>query len=234
MKKLILTSLIIFFTLTSNVVWSADYNKGWDAFDSGDYATALREWRPLAEQGNSKAQSMMGWMYDNGYGVPQDYKTAVKWYTLAAEQGDVGSQHNLGEMYRTGKGVPQDYKTALKWFRLAAEQGDDDAQVNMGQMYDQGLGGVLQNYKTSAKWYKLAAEQGNAIAQYNLGLSYYYGEGVIQDNVYAHMWTNISASNGDEDGVKARDIIAKEMSSTDISQAQKLARECVAKNYKDC
>ena len=42
MKKLILTSLIIFFTLTSNVVWSADYNKGWDAFDSGDYATALR------------------------------------------------------------------------------------------------------------------------------------------------------------------------------------------------
>ena len=60
------------------------------------------------------------------------------------------------------------------------------------------------------------------------------GRGVIQDNVYAHMWANIGASNGDKEAIKIRDIIAKRMTSADISTAQKLARECIRKNYKGC
>ena len=98
MKKLLLTFLIILFSLTSNVVWSADFQKGWDAYYSGDYATALREWKPLAEQGDVHAQNNLGQMYRNGEGVPQDYKTALKWYTLAAEQDDAYAQYNLGRM----------------------------------------------------------------------------------------------------------------------------------------
>ena len=92
MKKLLLAFVILLFSLTSNVVFSADYNKGWEAYNSGDYATALREWRPFAEQGDAVAQSNLGAMYYNGQGVSQDYKTALKWYTLAAEQGDVSAQ----------------------------------------------------------------------------------------------------------------------------------------------
>ena len=60
------------------------------------------------------------------------------------------------------------------------------------------------------------------------------GNGVLQDYVKAHMWYNISASDGDEVGGKNRDIIAKEMTLTQIKEAQRLARECVAKNYKGC
>ena len=98
-----------------------------------------------------------------------------------------------------------------------------------------GLGlGVPLDSKTAVKWYRLAAEQGFADAHYNLGVLYYYGRGVIKDNVYAHMWINISASNGLESALNARDILEKQMNSADISQAQKLARECVAKNYKGC
>ena len=80
----------------------------------------------------------------------------------------------------------------------------------------------------------LAAEQGIAFAQGNLGVMYGTGRGVIQDNVYAHMWLNIAASQGDKNAVKNRDIVAKRMNSTDISAAQKLARECVRKKYKGC
>ena len=138
---------------------SADLQKGYAAYKSGDYATALREWKPLAEQGNAAAQYNLGVMYDKGQGVPQDYKTALKWYRLAAEQGDVYAQTNLGSMYHKGKGVPQDYKIALKWYRLADEQGDADAQYNLGLMYHKGQG-VPQDYKTALKWYRLAAEQG--------------------------------------------------------------------------
>ena len=66
--------------------WGADYQKGVAAAQSGDFATALREWKPLAEQGHADAQFNLGFMYDNGEGVPQNDKTAMKWYTLAAEK----------------------------------------------------------------------------------------------------------------------------------------------------
>ncbi len=87
----------------------------------GDYATALRLWRPLAEQGNASAQFNLGQMYDIGYGVSQDHAEAVTWYRLAAEQGVASAQHNLGLTYDNGQGVPQDHTEAVKWYRLAAE-----------------------------------------------------------------------------------------------------------------
>ena len=72
---------------SAGVSWSQDFQKGLTAYKSGDFATALREWTPLAKQGDADAQFNLGLMYDKGQGVPQDYKTAVKWYRLAAEQG---------------------------------------------------------------------------------------------------------------------------------------------------
>ena len=89
---------------SAGVSWSADFQKGLDAYDRGDYATALREWKTLAEQGNADAQYNLGWMYTNGKGVPKNYKTAVKWYKLAAEQGNASAQYNLGGMYSKGQG----------------------------------------------------------------------------------------------------------------------------------
>jgi hypothetical protein len=71
---------------------SADFQKGLTAAQSGDYATALREWEPLAKQGDADAQYYLGVMDANGQGVPQDYKTAVKWFKLAAEQGNAYAQ----------------------------------------------------------------------------------------------------------------------------------------------
>jgi TPR repeat protein len=87
-----------------------------DAIDRSDYATALRLWRPLANQGVARAQYFLGVMYDRGQGVPQDYAEALKWYRLAADQGVVSAQTTLGIMYRTGRGVPQDYAEALNGF----------------------------------------------------------------------------------------------------------------------
>jgi hypothetical protein len=84
------------------------------------------------------------------------------------------------------------------------------------------------------KWYTKSAEQGKAKAQYNLGVKYVNGQGVPQDNVYAHMWFNLAAVDGDEDASKNRDIVAKRMTTADISKAQSLARECLKKNYKGC
>jgi uncharacterized protein len=91
------------------------------AYMKGDYATALRLMRPLAEQGNVSAQYNLGFMFDNGQGVPQDHATAVSWYRKAAEQGHAAAQNNLGVKFANGgQGVPQDYAAAASWYRKAA------------------------------------------------------------------------------------------------------------------
>ena len=86
----------------------------------GDYATALREWRPLAEQGNAEAQYNLGNMYRKGLGVPQDYGEAVQWYRKAAERENAKAQLFLGNMYFFGQGVSKDYVQAYMWYILAA------------------------------------------------------------------------------------------------------------------
>ena len=128
MKNLTVTICLTLVVLLGSVgtSWGADYDKGLAAAQSGDFATALREWTPLAEQGDVVAQFNLGFMYDEGKGVLQDYKTAVKWYTLAAEQGDAYAQYNLGQMYRKGEGVPQDYVYAHMWGNIAASNGYED------------------------------------------------------------------------------------------------------------
>ena len=78
------------------------------------------------------------------------------------------------------------------------------------------------------------AEQGDADAQFNLGEMYEWGKGVPQDNVCAHMWFNIAASTSNDAADRARDMVAEDMTPTQIAKAEKLASECVAKQYKDC
>ena len=142
-------------------VQAQDFDKGVAAYEVGDFATAMTEWKRLAEHGNAAAQ------------------------------------YNLGIMYANGQGVPQDDAEAVKWYRMAAKQGDTDAQINLGLMYA-------------------------------------YGQGVLVDNQTAHMWFNLGAANGSESGGTNRDVIAKEMTPADISEAQRRARVCMASNYKDC
>ena len=110
----------------------AGFDEGVAAYKRGDYATALREWHPLAEQGNAGAQYNLGVMYDKGEGVTQDNAEAMKWFRKAAEQGHAKAQNNLGVNYHTGEGVPQDYVQALMWYNLAASKfspGEDRDQA---------------------------------------------------------------------------------------------------------
>ncbi len=100
-------------------VW-AGWDEGVAAYKRGEYATALREWRPLSKQGNAKAQYLLGLMHEKGEGVPQDYARALQRYRKAAEQGDVSAQAALGLMYMEGQGVLQDYVQAHMWLNMAA------------------------------------------------------------------------------------------------------------------
>ncbi len=91
-----------------------------------------------------------------------------------------------------------------------------------------------QDYETALKWYTLAAEQGNLTAQHGLGTMYADWRGPKQDYTLAYMWLDIALSRGSKAGSLDLDLVARKMSPTDISIAQRLARECVAKNYRGC
>lgn len=102
-----------------------DLDSGDAASERGDYAAALREWRPLAEQGDAKAQFDLGLMYKYGLGVERDYGEAVRWFRLAAGQGEVEAQRSLSIAYEKGQGVRRNYVEAYKWDRVAAAHGTE-------------------------------------------------------------------------------------------------------------
>lgn len=129
------------------------------AAQSGDYATALSLWGPLADEGDRDAQYGLGILHINGAGVPQDDAEAAKWFRSAAEQGLADAQFNLGVAYLTGRGVPKDNVESVKWLLPAAEQGHSAAQFNVGRAYSVG-DGVSRDLVMAHMWLSLAATRG--------------------------------------------------------------------------
>jgi len=98
-------------------------------------------------------------------------------------------------------------------------------------MYDQGYG-VSQDDAAAVRWYRKAAEQGDADVQHILGFVCYEGQGVPQDNVQALMWFSLAAGQGDEQAVEFRNTINRDMTTDQIAEAQRLAREWMEKHGK--
>ncbi len=95
------------------------------AYDRANYATALKYWLPLAQQGDANAQTYVGEIFEKGLGQAPDYPLAVQWYAKAAQQGYSRAQINLGHLYEKGLGVAEDKKRALDLYRLASGLKDD-------------------------------------------------------------------------------------------------------------
>ena len=123
MRKLLSAMAVVFSTGMIGSVCAQDFEKGVRAFETGDYATAVKEWWFLAERGDAQAQVALGARYFHGQGVIQDYKEAVKWWHRSAEGGNASAQDNLGWMYRDGRGIIQNNVYAHVWFNIAASNG---------------------------------------------------------------------------------------------------------------
>ena len=119
-----LSPLSLLLSLALVVPALADFATGLAAYQKGDYTTAAKEWRPLAEDGDAATQFNLGLLYLDGHGVPQDYAEAAKWFRRSAEQGYTEAQHNLGAMYGTGQGVQRDYVEAYKWLNICSAKGN--------------------------------------------------------------------------------------------------------------
>jgi TPR repeat protein len=139
LSKAGILALALSFSLTVPVSAGPREDAG-TAYQRGDYGVAFRLWRPLAEQGDARAQAALGGMYNTGDGVAQDRVQAASWYRKAADQGLADAQTHLGLMYQYAEGVPRDYVQAVSWYRKAADQGEPVAQFSLGFMYRSGQG----------------------------------------------------------------------------------------------
>ncbi len=153
---------VVIFTVALEVR-AQDIQAGARAYNLGDYVTAVKLWRPLAEKGDRQAQHHMGLMYAQGLGVPRDHAKSTQWFRKAAQAGHVLAAYNLGFRYLKGEGVPQDFKTAASWFRRAAGAGLSQAQHTLGLLFTTGEG-VPQDYVRAYMWLSLSAKQKNRIA----------------------------------------------------------------------
>jgi uncharacterized protein len=176
-------TLTITLMLMAGAAVAGQREDGVAAVNSRDYATALRLFRPLANQGDDVAQFDLGLLYNKGWGVPRDYVQAVMWYRRAADQGNADAQYNLGLLYDKA----HRYAEAMHWYRKAADQALADAQYNRGILYAKGHG-VPQDCAEA-----LAADQDVADAQ---------GQGVPQDFVQAYKWLDLSVAQDNNDAKK--------------------------------
>jgi uncharacterized protein len=116
----ILFAIWLFGTGTMRPAHADGLRRATDAYSRGDYPRAIAALSPLAVHGNARAQALLGFMYENGYGVPQAYDAAADLYQRAAVQGDPFAQSRLGLVYDKGHGVPQNVILSYKWLDLAA------------------------------------------------------------------------------------------------------------------
>jgi tetratricopeptide (TPR) repeat protein len=145
----ILAALV--YVMAASPALAGPFDDAMAAFEKGDYATALKLFQPLADQGDAGAETQLGLMYDLGLGASQDYAQAMSLFHKAADQGDANAQENLGEMYFFGNGVAPDYALAAKWYLRAANQGDAIALYKLGLMYAKGQG-VPQDNVQAYRW----------------------------------------------------------------------------------
>jgi TPR repeat protein len=205
-----------------------------------DFKTAFNWFKQSAKQEFACGQNNLGVMYMQGQGVAQDFQVALKWFELAAEQGHAKAQNSLGLMYANGQGLIQDLTRAYMWWDIAESKGNANAAVGRTDVEKvMTTAQIAVAQKLVREWLannnKGTPRHNNPAAnQYDLGLKYALGKCVAKDLTRAYMWWDIAASLGNKDAKRKRGIIEEQMIPADVLKAQELARECVAKDYKDC
>jgi TPR repeat protein len=205
-----------------------------------EYATAIPIYRSLAEKGDVSAQIRLGFFYESGAGLKRDWVESAKWFSKAADAGDESAVFVLSFLgrywrHREGASAPPIIQEPVE---KVAKSGFAVAQFSIGVMNypigDPSFDAAKGNLAQALVWYRRAAEQGDISAQVALGLAYAQGIGVVQDYIEADRWFNIAASrakSADElaDIATHHNKLAHVMTSSQIAEAQKLAREWRAK-----
>jgi len=191
-------------------IFGPAFQRGRDAFRTGDFGSARKHWEGAAEDGDLFAQWHLANMHRLGQGVDVDHAAAFRFYAkVAAQHSDDGvltartritvdAMVRLADYYRTGiegTRIKKNQRRAFRMHRMAATHyGHPGAQFALGQMHCLGEG-VSRSTERCMRWYMLAARKGHAIAQSALGDLYWEGAVLGGDRIRALAWYGIALKN---------------------------------------
>jgi len=145
LRMRVVFSAIVLTVALSGAARAAD--GGERAYYRGDYVRAASLLLPEAYAGRAVAQSLLGYQYQYGLGVPKSFEEAALWYLCAAEQGEPTAQFFLGQLYDRGQGVPEDPVEAGKWLDLAAAHAPRDRRE-----YWESMRNIIAGKMTIDEW----------------------------------------------------------------------------------
>lgn len=140
------------------------FQRGLDAYLSGEYDEALALWQPVAESGNAVAAFNIGVLYARGLGVQADPVQALRWYRQSALAGYANAQFNLGSAHYDGDGTARNIGQAVAWWEKAAEQNHPEALYNLATLYRDGRV-VEQNLERARGLFERGAAVGDPRAE---------------------------------------------------------------------
>lgn len=162
-------------------------------------ASAVSDIERSAQQGYAPAQTVFGYLYENGIYLTGSPGQAVEWYRKAAQQGDGIAQYALGRAYFNA--ILGDKAEGRKWLKSASDQGNPFAQYLLGRVFEE------RDYNSAPAEYRKAAEQGIPLAQFRLGVLLKEGRGTSANKLEAYAWLLLSF----EAGVKAAEPLLREL-----------------------
>ena len=156
--KLFIKLFFITIIILSSLEVKAQQDKGFKAYNKGNYELAYKEWLRLHRNDeNRQAQYNIGLLYRNGQGVKKDNKFAFDWFLRAANQNHPGALRFIGLMHMEGNGnlstTVGSQISAFNYFSKALKQGDTLSGLYIGNMYKEGKGGVTKNLDTAKGYY---------------------------------------------------------------------------------
>ncbi len=204
----------------------AGLDQGIQYYETEKYSAALKEFKPLASQGDADARMYLGLLYEFGEGgLTKDVSQAIAWYEKAAAQGQAHAQFLLGEHYKAGDGVSKNISVALNWYKQAANQdheyaiaevakwqefedaqkkaqlGDADALYVMAENYHYGRFDLPEDDTKARALFEQAAQKGNTDAQLFLGTTF-RGDNAEQEAI-ANDWLKKAFVQGNADAAYA-------------------------------
>ena len=165
------------------------------SIDQNWYDTTLAELSERAEDGDAEAYRLLGFAYEDGFGVDKDHKKAFEYLNKSMDMGNLAAINAIGYMYAYGYGVDEDRGTAIKYYQLAADKGFHNASCNLAWGYANGRG-VNEDKIKAFDLYKDAAFGGHARGQYRYANMLFDGDGIEKDIDTAFEYCSKAAHQG--------------------------------------
>lgn len=208
----------------------ADFDQASLAYERGEFSKAYEIAAPMAEQGSTLAQNLLGLLFENGQGVPRSSSEAVKWFEKSARGGNVMAQVNLARVLLQGRPAPAAAQHALNWLKKAAAKNYPPALTMLGMLYAEGKN-APGNPAKSEKYLLKAAHYGYAPAQIALG-EVYLAAGGKQRLEKAYFWMTVALRDPAVDG-DAKSAVEKHraIAAQKLDPARLAAQNAKAANF---